>query len=178
MSRLVPDHVILGLIKHQPSHGYELLNSFRVKSDLGRIWTMSTSQLYAVLKRLEAKGYVAGEQEDVFDAPARVVYTLTKSGERQLMRWLYEEKPHASIHKTRVMFLSRLYIAMLLRLPFGEIIENQKKAFENQKKVFLEEKQQASTLIENLTIDFVINQIESAINWIQNCRVIMTKERV
>lgn len=171
MKRLVPDSVVLGLLKLQPAHGYELLTFFRSDSELGRIWTMSTSQLYAVLKRLEEEGSIIGEQVEVSDAPPRVIYSLTNSGEEQFMAWLYENKPSVSIHKIRVMFLSRLYIALLLHLPFEEIIEYQMSVLENQHTILLTEKQKSLSTIENLAVEFMLSQIESALSWLQDCQV-------
>jgi DNA-binding PadR family transcriptional regulator len=49
----VPDELILGLLAAEPMHGYQILARFEAPSELGRVWTMSRSQVYAVLKRLE-----------------------------------------------------------------------------------------------------------------------------
>ena len=78
MQRPVPDEVLLGLIKAQPAHGYELQDRFKSKSDLGRIWTMSTSQLYAVLKRLGDEGLILGKKVAVKDAPSRNEVELSR----------------------------------------------------------------------------------------------------
>ncbi|NJL53976.1 PadR family transcriptional regulator [bacterium] len=60
MTQLVPDEVILGLLAVEACHGYQLLDHFRSPAALGRVWNLSTSQLYAVLKRLDRLGYIAG----------------------------------------------------------------------------------------------------------------------
>ena len=60
MSTLTPDETILGLIAIQTCYGYELIETFRSSSELGDIWKMSTSQIYAVLKRLERVGLIDG----------------------------------------------------------------------------------------------------------------------
>ncbi|MEA3328076.1 MAG: PadR family transcriptional regulator, partial [Chloroflexota bacterium] len=113
----VPDEVLLGLIKAQPSHGYEMLDKFKSKSHLGRIWTMSTSQLYAVLKRLEEDGLIVGQHVVVKYAPSRIEYSITEEGDRNLTAWLNDENPSSSIHRLRVIFMSKLYIANLLKMP-------------------------------------------------------------
>ncbi len=133
MTRLVPDAVILGLLKYQPSHGYDLLKWFNSPKYLGRIWTMSTSQLYAVLKRLEEKGAIAGKEISMPNAPSRNEFHITELGEAWIQAWLFDSKPSASIHRIRVEFISRLFIAELLGLPKHKIIKLQQEECEKTK---------------------------------------------
>jgi DNA-binding PadR family transcriptional regulator len=166
MKRPVPDEVILGLLRFKPAHGYDLLDSFRSPSQLGRMWTLSTSQLYAVLKRLEEAGEIIGEQVYSDDAPAKVVYAITGKGLTKLNDWLYDPEPSASIHRIRVLFLSRLYVADLLEVETDKIIRNQKKACIDQLNVFLDERKKTGNTFEDLTVDFIIGQLEAAIAWL------------
>jgi DNA-binding PadR family transcriptional regulator len=166
MNRLVPDEVILGLLKAQPIHGYELLEYFRSASALGRIWTMSTSQLYAVLKRLSNEGDIVGRVVEVPNAPARIEYTVTERGEQMLKAWLYDPHPSASIHRIRVLFLSRVYIANLLDTSLKTIISAQIASCQAQQNVIKAQRLDSQSEIEQLTLDFVISQLDAAINWL------------
>lgn len=170
MSRPVPDEVLLGLIKSQPSHGYDLLEVFRSNKHLGRIWHLSTSQLYAVLKRLEEKGSIRGVDIEVKDAPSKREYRILPAGEEELNRWLFEPKPSASLHRIRVLFLSRVYIASVLNWPVEEIIQNQIAACEAQRYAFESEQRNTDSDIEALALDFVISQLNCAIKWLNNCK--------
>lgn len=170
MSRLSPDEVLLGLLKAQPAHGYELLDTFRDPAQLGRVWNMSASQLYAVLKRLERSGAILGRDVPQPDAPARTEYTLTDLGEARLTAWLADEHPPASIHRIRVLFLSRLYIATLLQLPADPIIDRQLAVCEAQREKLQQEASQTTSPVERLTLQFVIGQLDSAIAWLHHCR--------
>jgi len=170
MHRPAPDDVLLGLLKAQPAHGYELLEYFRDREHLGRIWNMSTSQLYAVLKRLEEEGAVTGREVLQPDAPSRTEYALTDLGEQRLSAWLSDPHPPTSIHRIRVMFLSRLYIATLLSLPTEGIIARQLAVCEEQRKHMLEESRQTSSSVEALTLTFVTGQLEAAIAWLHYCQ--------
>lgn len=171
MKRPVPDEVILGLLRSKPAHGYDLLECFRSPSQLGRMWTLSTSQLYAVLKRLEEAGEINGEQVYSDDAPAKVVYSVTGKGLSMLNNWLYDPEPSASIHRIRVLFLSRLYIADLLEVETDKIIRNQKKACLDQLNVFLDEREKSGNTFENLTVDFIIGQLNAAITWLDQISI-------
>jgi len=169
MKRPVPDEVILGLLRSRSAHGYDLLESFRSPNRLGRMWTLSTSQLYAVLKRLEEEGAIEGKQVFPSDAPAKIVYSVTDKGVSKLENWIYDSKPSASIHRIRVLFLSRLYVADLLGISVKGIIENQKSVCEKQRIIFLNEKEKAGTYFEKLTLDFIVGQLNAAIEWLGQC---------
>ena len=164
----VPDKVLLGLIKAQPSHGYEMLDKFKSKSDLGRIWTMSTSQLYAVLKRLDEDGLIVAQHVVVKYAPSRIEYSITEEGDRKLTAWLNDENPSSSIHRLRVIFMSKLYIANLLKMPIDDIIQHQKAVCATQQKELIMERDQVQSQLEGLVLDFVISQLDSAMNWLDN----------
>jgi PadR family transcriptional regulator AphA len=169
MKRLVPDEVVLGLLKYQSSHGYELLKWFNSHEYLGRIWTMSTSQIYAVLKRLEELGTIVGEEISTQNAPNRVEYHITKFGEDRLLAWLYKSKPSASIHRIRVEFISRLFIAELIELPKSEIILSQKQAVERVLGKLDAQKASTQSSTEQLTLTFVVGQLKTALKWLDTC---------
>jgi DNA-binding PadR family transcriptional regulator len=166
MSRPTPDEVLLGLLKARPSHGYDLLERFRSPAHLGRIWTMSTSQLYAVLKRLEHDGAITGREVPQPDAPPRTEYALTPLGEDRLAAWLADPAPPTSIHRIRVLFLSRLYIATLLGEPTDGLIARQLAVCEAQREAMQAKAAHPASSVEALTLEYVIGQLEAAITWL------------
>jgi DNA-binding PadR family transcriptional regulator len=123
----IPDDLILGLLAYRPQHGYELLAAFEAPAELGRVWTMSRSQVYAVLKRLEALGLIRGRSMRGQDAPDRVEYAVTAAGRRKLEGWLDESEPSASVRSMRVS-LSANCTSPSNRRPLGPIIERQAEA--------------------------------------------------
>lgn len=126
MSRLSPDEVILGLLAHQPAHGYQLLDYFNTHFQY--IWRLSTSQLYACLKRLEGLQEIWGQEHPAYDAPTRTEYVLTPLGKNRLQRWLDDPYPSPSTRQIRTQFLSRLHIAQLLEKDRAPIIQAQRMA--------------------------------------------------
>lgn len=179
MNRPVPDEVILGLLKIKPAHGYELLAFFQSKSLLGRIWTMSTSQLYAVLKRLEREGFIDGREVDVPNAPARMEYSVTGLGDQQLDDWLFESQPSSSIHRIRVIFLSRIFIANILEIPLERIVDAQIQALIIQRDAFEKHSKNEQSDIEALALEFVINQLNAAIDWLNTSNfAISTQDKI
>ncbi len=171
MSQLTPDETLLGLIAIHARHGYELLESFRQPEQLGRVWNLSTSQLYAVLKRLEAQGDIIGDRFTPENAPTRTEYHLSQQGETKLDRWLHEQQPSASIRQIRVEFLSRLYIARQLGFSTQPIVAAQRRVCEQKRKDLICERDSASPGIEFLTIEFMISQLDAVLGWIERCEI-------
>lgn len=171
MSALTPDMVILGLLRHKPQHGYDLLTCFSDPAQLGRVWKLSTSQIYNVLKRLEQHTSIIGRVIESDTSPARVEYHITALGESQLMTWLNHPSPSASVRKIRVEFISRLHIARLLGHPTTPIIEAQKRACEDELSRLHAEREHAPTSTYSLVIDLVIGQLQTICVWLPSCEI-------
>ena len=167
MKKIVPDAVILGLLKAEPAHGYSLLEYFNSNNYLGRIWTMSSSQLYAVLKRLDENREIVGQEVDPQTAPVRIVYRITDSGEKNLNTWLFDTKPSTSIHHIRVIFLSRIYIANLLETNLSTIIDHQFEGCIKQYDRLNKEYEASTSSMEKLALSYVLGQVKSAMIWLQ-----------
>jgi len=121
----VLDLAILGLLKEQPLHGYELKK--RVGDTLGSLWGISYGSLYPALRRLERAGAI-----EVVDAPpaggpgpmpatgsltgdlvaararrvtkpsrrTRTVYRLTHQGDARLQQLLLDDDPGTDDERT------------------------------------------------------------------------------
>jgi DNA-binding PadR family transcriptional regulator len=168
MTTLLPDETILGLLAEQPRHGYQLLEVFESPAHLGAVWKASTSQLYAVLKRLERQGWISGQRVASVTAPTRTVYQLAAPGRAALESWLQEPHPSASIRRVRVEFLSRLYIARLLAMPVEGIIERQRLACGRALAQLQNEYQQLEPGMAQLAKAMLIAQLEAVLTWIES----------
>jgi DNA-binding PadR family transcriptional regulator len=172
-----PDHVILGLLAAQPQHGYDLVAHFQSPALLGRVWTMSTSQVYAVLKRLEKQGAIIGVEIETPDAPTRTEYTISRAGRAQLERWLADPHPSASVRRIRVEFISKLHVARLLGLPIGPIVDCQRRACERQLERLRMEAGQTASPTERLSLEFAVGQLCAALDWLDRCSEMMADEQ-
>lgn len=166
MSQPTPDETILGLLMQKPQHGYQLLEAFEDEQALGRVWKLSTSQLYAVLKRLQTQGFVTGEEAYSPDAPPRTVYHITLSGEAYVQAWLGEPHPAPSVRRVRVEFLSRMYVARLLNLPQGGIIRYQKASCLAKLDSLMAQQDFTDTSTGSLALALEITQYEAILAWI------------
>ncbi len=169
MSLPTPDETLLGFFAARPRYGYELLDCFRDPAQLGEVWKLSTSQLYAVLKRLESQGLTEGRAVSVPDAPTRTEYRLTGAGEKRLRAWLDEPHPSASVRRVRVEFLSRLYVARLLNIPTAPLVERQRAACLEKKHELLGCLEERGPGIGKLALELVIAQLDAILQWLDRC---------
>jgi DNA-binding PadR family transcriptional regulator len=172
MSVLTPDETILGLIAIQTCHGYELVETFRNSAELGDIWKMSVSQIYAVLKRLERQDLIRGHVVESDNAPSRTEYRLTSAGHQQLETWLHDPEPSASIRRIRVEFLSRLYIARHLNIPTIPIVLRQRAVCEAERARLLDALAQKVAGMGYLAHELVIAQLDAVLRWIERCELV------
>lgn len=178
MSKLSPGDVLLGLLEAQSCHGYQLLEHFRDPAQLGRIWSLSTSQLYALLKRLERAELIEGREEASDDAPIRTVYWLTTIGRQRLHRWLNEPQPSASTRHIRTEFLSRLYIARLLSLPTQTLIDAQHTACTEQYEDLLQRRDALPMGVGNLSLDLRAREMALIIDWLSTAEQLFERVSV
>jgi DNA-binding PadR family transcriptional regulator len=172
MSQLTPDETLLGLLAAQARHGYQLIEVFNDPAQLGRVWHLGTSQLYAVLKRLDKHGLIVGREVTPSDAPPRTEYTLTAAGRERLHGWLHEPQPSASIRRVRVEFLSRLYIARLLDVPTLALVRRQKAMCQAELDAVRALLTQSSPGVEYLALELMIAQLQAVMGWIDRCELV------
>ena len=81
---------VLGLLKEQPMHGYQL--SQELADQQGGLFRVSFGSLYPTLRRLERDGAIEREMTDRSAGRRKTVYRITPEGERLFLEWLAE--PH------------------------------------------------------------------------------------
>lgn len=171
MSRTSPDNVLLGLLETESCHGYQLLEHFRQPNALGLVWKLSTSQLYALLKRLEHAELIDGREETSKDAPMRTVYWLTDAGRYQFNLWLNTKTPSASTRAIRTEFISRVYVAGLLKRPLRPIINAQITACEAYRDDLLQQCAELETSIGLYVLNLQVGEMSMILDWLTTFNV-------
>lgn len=166
MSRVSPDNVFLGLLKAQSCHGYQLLEHFRQPEALGHIWNLSTSQLYALLKRLENAELIDGREEASDNAPMRTVYWLTDAGRAQFEAWFTDPEPSASTRAIRTEFLSRLYLAQLLQRPAEPLIVAQRASCEAHQAKLARQRDKLANGPGCMALDLRVREMTTILQWL------------
>ncbi|GAA4959546.1 PadR family transcriptional regulator [Actinoplanes utahensis] len=95
------EHAILVSLLEQPGSGYELARRF--ERSIGRFWTATHQQIYRVLKRMEADGWVTAEEIGQDGRPDKRSFSVTEPGRSLLVEWLRAPvQPEAVRHELAV----------------------------------------------------------------------------
>ncbi len=161
---------LLGLLRAHPSHAYELHLALQRTEALGLVWRLKQGNLYALLTKLEAAGYVESTLEPHGTRPPRKILQLTTAGRSAFQRWL--ETPVEHGRDFRLEFLAKLYfaaedgtqaVAMLIRLQRAACrawladLERQTSAVASERP------------FEQLVVQFRVTQLEAILSWLDTC---------
>ncbi len=166
---LSPEYALLGLLAQSPAHGYELYQ--RLSADLSQVWHLSLSQAYSILNRLEAQGDITGVLQEQSKLPARRLFHLTPLGQRRYDDWL-SAPSGSSVRSIRLEFLTRLYFARLAGSQQAHsLIETQvaetRQGMERLRLML--DGIPNNQLINRLSLELRIRQLESILEWLQSC---------
>lgn len=162
------EYALLGLLYSEPAHGYELHKRITDRTSIGMIWGLKLSNMYAQLDKLERMGLIKGKVFANEQRPARMEYTLTKSGKDLFDGWLFQPVPHP--REIRHEFMVKVYFLSLLHPDkTAGVIETQLAACEEweentrDKETSLEE----SGSFQNIIYHFRFSQIQSMSEWLR-----------
>jgi tRNA (adenine37-N6)-methyltransferase len=86
---------VLGLLREQPAHGWDLARAFAPDGEIGRVWTVSRPLVYRAVTVLRELGYVAERgSTPSTTGPHRVLLAPTPRGRQALRRWLARPVEH------------------------------------------------------------------------------------
>jgi PadR family transcriptional regulator, regulatory protein AphA len=100
---------LLGFLRQEPIHGYEIYHRLTNSPDLRLIWRMKQSRLYAMLDRLEQQGLLKVTPLPQENRPPRKMLQLSPTGLAVYRVWLVE--PVAQPREMRLTFMLKLYFA-------------------------------------------------------------------
>lgn len=106
---LTLEHALLGFVYSRPMHGYQIQQRLHTTNELGLVWRLKTSQLYALLGKLEQKGYLAFTIEPQEARPPRKIFHLTPVGQTAFLNWV--SAPVEQGRAIRLEFMAKLYFA-------------------------------------------------------------------
>lgn len=155
--------VVLGYLLEGPAHGYELLS--RMRLELGAVWRVAPSQLYATLGRLERRALIHGTRMEQENRPARIRYTITPQGRELFWRWATTPVPRLRLLRTQL--LPKLFFLYKLapdRVP--ALLRAQREVL-----LALREKVQRESLTDpfgEAVQSFRLHQLSAGIEWIDS----------
>jgi len=86
---------VLGVLREQPAHGWDLARAFAPTGEIGQIWTVSRPLVYRAITVLRELGYIAERgSTPSTTGPHRVLLAPTPRGRQALRRWLGRPTDH------------------------------------------------------------------------------------
>ncbi|MCB0035686.1 MAG: PadR family transcriptional regulator [Anaerolineales bacterium] len=172
---LTIEYALLGFLLERPSYGYDIHQRLNDPAGLGHVWQIKQSKLYALLTKLEEKGYIAAEFEAQDGRPPRKILQLTEAGAQIFAEWVQTPVTHG--RQLRLEFLAKLYFARMTAVA-TELVARQRAACQT----WLQEQQThahelgAQRPYEALVVQFRISQIEGMLRWLDVCEQQMSNE--
>jgi PadR family transcriptional regulator AphA len=165
-SAISPQPALLGFLISGPQHGYELHQE--LSRELGQVWRIGRSKLYAHLKQLGESGWVTVQTELQPNRPPRKVYHLTPAGHKAFLDWLHQPTTH--LRHIRLEFLARLYFFERLSLPgLEELVASQKALLQERIVSLSRAAAEADDDFWRLVLEFRLGQMEAVIRWLDRC---------
>jgi DNA-binding PadR family transcriptional regulator len=164
-----PEFALLGFLKQQSTHGYDLHQ--QLTTHLGQVWRISLSQVYNILNRLETQGYITGTTQEQSKLPDRRRFKLTTSGRRHFDTW-FNNVAGCSVHAIRIEFTTRLYFAQRMdREAVQSVIEMQIAQTQSclERLQTLHTELPTDQTFNRLGTELRIRQLTSAIAWMRDC---------
>jgi PadR family transcriptional regulator AphA len=104
---------VLGLLTFRPMSGYDIKRL--VDRAIRHFWAASYGQIYPELARLEAAGWISGE-DAAQGGRSRRVFTITPAGNEALQGWLVGEETRIELRDESLL---RLFFADAVPLELG-----------------------------------------------------------
>ena len=161
-----PQLVLLGFLMIGPRHPYELHQEF--SRELGRVWHIGQSHLYAYLKQLAESGLATVNTESQPNRPARNIYCITPAGQAAFLDWLHQPTQHS--RHIRLEFLARLYFFRRLSLPgLEQLVADQKALFQSRVESLNHAVSETEDEYWRLVLEFRQSEMETIIRWLDRC---------
>ncbi|MFO7984721.1 MAG: helix-turn-helix transcriptional regulator [Desulfatiglandaceae bacterium] len=158
------EYALLGVLMSGPKHGYEILHS--LETGVGPAWSVSTSQLYVLLKRLEKEGLVTSTLQTQDARPSKRVFSLLPAAEEKFLSWL--KRPTDHVRDLRIEFLAKLFFFRNLGLQGGKaLVEAQIGLLEQVKEGFRAKKRAEKDDYNRLVYGFRISTLTGWLNWLK-----------
>jgi PadR family transcriptional regulator AphA len=165
-----PEPALLGFLLAGPLHGYDLYR--RVNQELGPIWHLGMSQMYAIVGNYERQGWISTHVERQKTHPARKMLRLTPAGRQAFDSWL-QQTAHG-MRELRIDFFLRLYFARQAGpAQTRTLIDRQRQAI--RRELALLQTARAATPREQnsfqwLAWDFRLHQLSTVLRWLDDHR--------
>ena len=159
------EYVLLGLIRRQPMHGYQLLRIWNEPHAIGMIWQIKPGPLYAALEKMELLGFLDSELLAGDCSPNRKQYRVTPAGEKIFLDWM--QTPVSSARDFRQLFLAKLYFsADVEKVVIADLFDQQRHLCQKWL-ASLQQKVLDGNEFERQVFTFRVRQVQCILVWLQ-----------
>lgn len=170
---LTLEHALLGFLRDEPMHAYEMHQQLHQAEALGLVWRIKQSQLYALLARLEEVGYLTTITTPQETRPPRKMLHLTPAGRAAFERWRTGPVEHG--RDLRQEFLAKLYFARQEGAScVSNLLEAQRAACHTMLAALQARAEAAEQPFARLVYEFRRSQIEAWFAWLDRCGTLIT----
>jgi len=163
------EYVILGLVRRQPTHGYELLRIWNQPHAIGEVWRVKPGPLYAALEKLEQVGYLQARLIAGDVSPTRKEFHITLDGEQSFVTWM--KTPVSAARDFRQDFLAKLYFsADVDRAVIIELFERQRELCQRWLSS-LQQQMKDNNQFRQQVISFRFRQVQCICEWLNEVYV-------
>jgi DNA-binding PadR family transcriptional regulator len=173
------EYAVLGFVRHEPLHGYEIYTRMHAAHALGLVWHVKQAHLYAIVDRLEAHGLLHAEVVPQDGRPPKRLLSLTDAGQAAFDAWL--RTPVAHGRDLRIHFLTKLFWAQREGpTVVAELIAQQRAACVTWLDQLQAEQQalDAAKPFATLVLDFRVGQTDAMLRWLDTCAATLAHELV
>ena len=159
------EYVLLGLVRRQPIHGYELLQRWNEPNGLSLIWRVKPGPLYAALEKLEQLGHLDSLLIPGESSPPRKEYRITAAGEQAFLNWM--KTPVSAARDFRQDFLARLFFRQDVSPVLMEALLAQQEIICQRWLISLRKQLNDSVEFDRQVFTFRICQVQGILNWLK-----------
>jgi PadR family transcriptional regulator AphA len=161
--RSLTEYVVLGSLIAAPRHGYEIKQF--LGSTLESTLRVSTSQLYALLKRLEQEGLLQGNLETQETRPSKRVLTLTDEGKASFTDWVH--RPTMHVRDFRMEFMTKLFFFFYYSMPGADrLVGSQIGLIKARMEDIRSQSEKNTDPFKTLVFEYKIQMIEGLHSWL------------
>lgn len=163
-SKLPTKYILLGSLYTGPKHGYEIRRFLR--NEIDATWQVSTSQLYALLKKMEKDRFLNSEVEHQDALPSKRIFNITDSGRELFMEWMCNPTEH--VRDLRVEFMAKIFFYYRYSLKGATELINKQIIYLNDTRYKITQKRlNESNFYNRLVYSYREQTIESWLQWIK-----------
>lgn len=168
-NNIEPEVSLLGFLTRKPMHGYDIYKEISDLSGLGIVWRVKTGRLYAMLHKLDDRGYVNSKITQEGNRPQKTQYSITKEGKSKFKKWLAE--PVQRGRDFRITFLLKLYFALDKNPESAKkLIIMQKEECKLWHDKYSDNQTENNNDFNKIVCEFRQTQIQGYLNWLDWCQ--------